>query len=984
MKNYWHNKALNKKANLTRISFLVTIVMLFNVVFPALVFAVSEDSFTNTETSTEQQTENTDTESGTDKNSSIETGNAVSGTSIENEVNTNEINTNSTTSSDSLEDESELNEEESDNDNDISESDTDHSTSTNQTASTSPTSTSTATTTKEKTIDTTLEINATNTATSTNSATGTASTGSNTASTSNNTISTGDSIAYLDLVNVVNTNIVNSTGLIDFIRDILGYQDFDLRDTFFDIFNGLNTAESTAPCLNSICDPTSLLIDLINQAQIDNNIHLTANSGQNTAAGNGSISTGNAYASANIVNLANTNIIDSNYLLLVFNNFDDLSGSIVLPNSDFFTSLFPQKNNNGGNFSLNNSAEVTNSATTIADSGNNLTQGNGTSTIITGNSTATSYTENLINQNFLNSNNFSMLIRVHGSWSGDVFGLPEGMGWEDTGNGIRLFYNPEGSSGQSSQSNINITNDAKINNNVQVFALTGDNQINDSKDGVGHIQTGNAHADSTIVNIANTNIIGSNWVNLIFNIYGNWSGNLAFGQPDLWLGLKAEVDESNLILSGSKISYTYTVFNRGDSTAKNVILENKFPKNSLTFNDEKIRITNSNNSNTWSIGDIGVGQTKEITVTAQLNADFGSRQRLPLPLSVSVTSDQPDANPNDNKDSLILYVGQNQSGPSSVIHPASLMIEKSADKAYAKAGDVVNYTIKLRNYAGPIHDSVLFDVLKDKNGNVIFEEMWPLDTIKTSETITVTYSITITEGVLDDIFTNTAQLVGYHGSNIPDQQNVYESPTVMHKLQIIGDEVPEGEVLGLSTGVSTCEPYITTYLRQHKNNDIAEVIKLQHFLQNHVDNNVFVTSVFDEATRIAIKNFQQLYADEILTPWGMSQSSGYVYFTTQKKINEIMCGGLIDFPLSPEQEKEISFFRNNHNNINPTDWLFSSIENPNVNNFVQTENNTENTNQTQNHISFLKMNFPTTLKVKAFERLDGWLRLFNNHRTASR
>jgi hypothetical protein len=49
---------------------------------------------------------------------------------------------------------------------------------------------------------------------------------------------------------------------------------------------------------------------------------------------------------------------------------------------------------------------------------------------------------------------------------------------------------------------------------------------------------------------------------------------------------------------------------------------------------------------------------------------------------------------------------------------------------------------------------------------------------------------------------------------------------------------------------------------------------------------------------------QTKYAADILAPWGIKESTGYVYLTTRKKVNEIYCAGQgMTFPLTAEEQK---------------------------------------------------------------------------------
>ncbi|MDB5254273.1 MAG: secreted agglutinin [Parcubacteria group bacterium] len=102
--------------------------------------------------------------------------------------------------------------------------------------------------------------------------------------------------------------------------------------------------------------------------------------------------------------------------------------------------------------------------------------------------------------------------------------------------------------------------------------------------------------------------------------------------------------------------------------------------------------------------------------------------------------------------------------------------------------------------------------------------------------------------------------------------------------------------------------YLKDYMRSDFNNNPEEVMKLQSFLRVIQGYNyVTVNGVFDQATVNGVDAFQNLYRDDILTPWGHTAPTHYVYILTLKKINEIYCLG--SFPLNDAQAKEIAAFK---------------------------------------------------------------------------
>jgi len=74
-------------------------------------------------------------------------------------------------------------------------------------------------------------------------------------------------------------------------------------------------------------------------------------------------------------------------------------------------------------------------------------------------------------------------------------------------------------------------NKAKVKNNVETTANTGDNEIKGEENS--SIETGDATAISNTVNVINSNIIGENWLIAMINIYGEWRGDLIVPGKDL-------------------------------------------------------------------------------------------------------------------------------------------------------------------------------------------------------------------------------------------------------------------------------------------------------------------------------------------------------------------------------------------------------------------------------------------------------------------
>src|SRR5207302_369486 len=129
----------------------------------------------------------------------------------------------------------------------------------------------------------------------------------------------------------------------------------------------------------------------------------------------------------------------------------------------------------------------------------------------------------------------SILFRISGSWKGHMYGVPDNVSVIRGPDGsIFMFGASSTPSTAATNTWLDSTSTAAIDNRVQVSALSGQNAIDNA--GTALINTGNALASANIINIANQNIIGKNWILAIIDIFGNFNGDIAFGRPDLWVG----------------------------------------------------------------------------------------------------------------------------------------------------------------------------------------------------------------------------------------------------------------------------------------------------------------------------------------------------------------------------------------------------------------------------------------------------------------
>ncbi len=150
-------------------------------------------------------------------------------------------------------------------------------------------------------------------------------------------------------------------------------------------------------------------------------------------------------------------------------------------------------------------------------------------------------------------------------------------------------------------------------------------------------------------------------------------------------------------------------------------------------------------------------------------------------------------------------------------------------------------------------------------------------------------------GVADTFGTLLDNVVLVECASAPSDQNDEDERRTTTGTRV---ERPRGQVLGAST---SCSLYLTDYLRQDLENDPWQVTKLQVFLTLQGFYTP-LTRVFDATTKSNVKLFQAKHYEDVLKPWYESGivshdlPTGYVYKTTQWKINDIMCPGIAPFP----------------------------------------------------------------------------------------
>ncbi len=645
---------------------------------------------------------------------------------------------------------------------------------------------------------------------------------------STTTITTGESVALANILNIVNTNLVNSTGSIVLANIIDEHQGvIDLRTT--------SVASSTEVlCTLLVCNGIdSIKVKIEADASIDNLIVVDALSGKNKIenAKNAVISTGNVVAGLNLVNVANTNFIDSTYLLLSLNSFVDVNGDIIFPSlSNFFAAqnkaLEIEKLNS------TQTAHIFNSLDVSANAGNNQSGQSGSGITRTGDSISSTNIYNNLNSLLVGGNSVSIFLKVTGDWKGKLFGAPAGTSFSHDNNLHVLQFEDNANTLKNLDisQEINSTTTANIYNTVHVLSDSGNNDIENADNST--IQTGTARTSANIINIANSNIVGRNWILAVINIFGDFNGNVLFGTSDLWLGQK--VSAESYIDNGTLLTYTLTVINNGDSAASGVYVTSTYDNQHLDIIDSSIPYSeNQPGTLRFNISDLGPNQAKEITFHARIKNTIPGTKIIN---TSTVTGYEPE-NTTDNTDTTVITTSYPVSiGGTSVpvstpqvstVNPATVQFNVNApiqnivnskppanEKIVVNEKTNVNANINIsiirqtpqleiiglgtkgeqilivRNQSDDVLPSVKFDdILYDENGNQIQTESWDLGDLLPNEEVTLTYDISFGSKAVTGTYSLSSQLTYGAGKNLNFTKNgtiAYTIPgVVITKTQTI-------------------------------------------------------------------------------------------------------------------------------------------------------------------------------------------------------
>jgi len=686
------------------------------------------------------------------------------------------------------------------------------------------------------------------------------------------TIKTGDALAYANIVNLINTNLIGSSfGL--YLLDLLegGQGDINLNEWWKEI----NRQEGLQIVGEEGFD--LFLVHNVNLAELHNQVEVAAVTGENEVEqnqGEAKIETGEATAMANVVNLVNLNLVGSKFLLPVINIFDSFEGDLILPRPERFLAEEAEETSSpppATLFANDNLAVVENEVQSAADSGHNVANNvAGNNSIKTGESESQSNIIDFLNQNIQSNRWFYLLINALGNWSGRIFGWSAPQAVEERGEGGTFSFavSPPEDSVSNSEEELSDEeeeisegeegvvinqNEAYVQNDVQVLALTGENQVSDNE-GKSEIITGKAKSLANLVDLINVNIWGSRWFLGLINILGNWQGDIVFAYPDVTISLTDAPSEATV---GETVKYGISFANKGVDEAHGVEVVLELPEGTSYLADNSgLPVKVASSYCRWQVGNLAPGEAGSFEVILQIDEDISWRsaggfwakiitpvyaaeesEQNQLVLVASIATSDPESDLSNNKslavtsvyfttdysaqgEDLISETGEGAEGGGKggvdPRQPILVVTAKNNVGEFVYPGDTVTFEVTVENISDvPAYDAYLSHALYDGLPQDFGVAHFALGTIQPGQRLVLTFGMYLAD---HDVFSEgdyrtVTQAVGF----APDGSEVVSPEAITYfkiklrevagiwEVRAAGKEEETGEVLS-TTDAPRCPP----------------------------------------------------------------------------------------------------------------------------------------------------------------------------------
>jgi hypothetical protein len=328
----------------------------------------------------------------------------------------------------------------------------------------------------------------------------------------------GNAAAVANVMNMINSSVSgDGAEFATFVTDVVG-------DVHGDI---MLYPMLLAAMLQAANTPTESTIAVNNDAQINNDINLSATSGNADVKGNttaGNATTGTANTVANVMNIINSIIAANQSFVGTVNIYGNLDGDILVA-PDFLPQLLAS--NNGGSSAPANSLTVSSQETQSIINNIDLNAASGNATVAnntnagsatTGNAATNLVLLNLSGHQIIAKDSLLVFVNVLGQWVGLIVDAPSGASAAALGTGVTT-------NDVAPDLTIDVNNNSQIVNNLNLNSQSGDATVTNNTN-AGNATTGKATASANVANIAGSQLGLSGWFGVLFiNVFGSWLGS---------------------------------------------------------------------------------------------------------------------------------------------------------------------------------------------------------------------------------------------------------------------------------------------------------------------------------------------------------------------------------------------------------------------------------------------------------------------------
>lgn len=621
-------------------------------------------------------------------------------------------------------------------------------------------------------------------------------------------------------------------GIINIIVNYINTNFFGKGKEFFvNIFNtvarnidlsgfGLANESASEACQTGNCQ---LNVNNSSTSTIENKIVIDANTGENlvsSSSGQALIQTGDINIVNDILNIANINVTGEDWFFAVVNIFGELKGDVILPAADLAatstenaaaqtsapdaTSTMALAASQASPLDKQlivaneNAAEVLNEIAINAETGGNAIASSAESYIYSGNASINLNTFNLINYNISGNTWKFARVNVFGNWQGFIQGLPPEYSYLEDESGITIynsFLDNYYIDSAYAQMLINNENIASTTNQIEINAITGNNSILHSGDAAS-ILSGDIDITNNLLNFINSNFSGQNWEFSMVNVFGDWQGNLAFGQPELWI--VESFDSDGQVQPGEYITYTFLFGNNGDAPANNVVVRDSINKSLVGVADSGAG-DDTGNQVVWGLGDLPPNSQGSISYVVKVEEDLPYGESR-IANEVVIAADENERNYENNVSSGLILANRVPSSGGGTAgdyniqalstgvggHPSLSIIKTNNANKELRPGDVVDYKIRIKN-TGSINaqEVLVLDVLSNQDTQEeINREFWDLETVYAGEEVLIEYSLQIKDSIKSGTYNNEAIVEGYNKT-----AGKFISAIASSKIKVFNDDV---------------------------------------------------------------------------------------------------------------------------------------------------------------------------------------------------